>query len=740
MLSGDAKSGIGARITRASGSNLALSFMCLPTEKRAAMSSFYAFCRVVDDISDNRNAKPEEKRRALQAWRDEIKACYLGSPQSDLGRELAGVVQRYLVPPELFFDILDGVAMDIEPGRFATFQDLALYCYRVASAVGLVSINIFEYRNPATRDYAHALGMAFQLTNILRDVFYDLKEFGRVYLPQDEMAAYGVTEDDLHRGRQHAGLRGLFKLQAHRAEHYFAKARALLPEEDRPNLEAAEIMTVVYHDLLRKLVRCGFSSPASTVKLSKLEKVRAVFRARWAARKTPSRRRPPSHVVVLGAGYAGLAAALALSRAGHRVEVLEAKAYAGGRAHSFRDTKTGLILDNGQHIFMGCYHACLDLFDQLGVLDKLERQDGLEVPYCSANTGMSRLKVGRAPAPFHLAQALWSFRELNVQDKLAIAWLGLRLRLAPPPKAAETVSVWLRRCGQTPGAIRALWEPLCLAALNEPLESASARLFHEVLRRSLFGGREASAIYTAKVGLSEVLLPEAERFLRATGGGLHLGEGAKALEFANGRLTRILTSTGREIKPAAAISALPPAALAALLPGDCPLRNQIEGMPTAPILGVHLFTDRPLITEPFVGILDSPLHWLFARPLPNGSFPEPTFHTACVSSAAYVWEKLPTTELLARLRAEIEKAFPATRSFTIRHHVIYKSRDATPAARPEVQPKRPGPVTNYANFFLAGDWTDTGLPGTLEGAVWSGWRAGQTVSLHEKSATPSAFG
>ncbi|MFQ3671903.1 MAG: hydroxysqualene dehydroxylase HpnE, partial [Verrucomicrobiia bacterium] len=681
------------------------------------------------DISDNRSVPLEQKQRELDQWRREIKACYLGQPETDLGRELAQVVQRYLVPPELFFDIISGVEMDLQPRRFPSFQDLALYCYRVASAVGLVSINIFEYRNPRTRDYAHALGMAFQLTNILRDVFYDLREYDRIYLPQDEMEAYGVTEADLRAGHLTDNLRALFKLQAHRAEHYFAKARALLPSEDRPNLEAAEIMTSVYHDLLHKLIRLGFSNPQRTVKLSRPEKIWALCRARRQSKQPAPARRPPSHIVVLGAGYAGVAAAVALSRAGHRVELLEAKAYSGGRAHSFRDAKTGLTLDNGQHIFMGCYTACLELFDQLGVLPKLDCQLGMEVPYRSAARGATSLKVGRGPAPLHLIQALWRFKELSSADRWAIAWMGIRLRIAPPPSPSRTVAAWLTESGQTPGAIRALWEPLCLAALNEPLPSASARLFHEVLRRSLFGGRRASAIYTAKVGLSELLLPEAERFLRATGGSLHLGDGAKTITFDQRRLVQITTSTGRVLEPDAVVSSLPPAALAALLPENSPLRIQITGLPTAPILGVHLFTDRPLIHEPFVGILDSPLHWLFSRPLPADAFPEPTFHTACVSSAAYAWDSLPSAELLSRLRHEIEKVIPESRGFHLRHHVIYKSRDATPAARPEVQPRRPGPTCEFENLFLAGDWTDTGLPGTLEGAVWSGFRAADHVSL-----------
>jgi squalene synthase HpnD len=698
--------------------------MCLSVEKRAAMSSFYAFCRVVDDVVDSMESSEESKRSQIAHWREEIKACYLGSPTTQLGRELAQVVQTYLIPPELLFDILDGVEMDITPRRFATFEELSLYCYRVASAVGLVSINIFEYRNPQTREFAHALGMAFQLTNILRDVFHDLEEYGRVYLPQDELRAYGITEDDLKRGEMTPALDALFRLQAHRAEHYFAKAARLIPPEDRANLQAALIMTEVYHDLLRKLQKCGFSRPGRPVKLGKVKKMLAVMRAQRRRRKAPPRLLKPQHIVVAGAGFAGVAAALTLSRQGHRVELLEAKAYSGGRAHSFTEAKTGLVLDNGQHIFMGCYHACLDLMDQLGVRHKLDCQEGMEVPYRSARNGATRLKVGRLPAPLHLLQALLGFKEIGWKDRWAIIGMGVVLRIAPPPSKAATVETWLHASRQTNGAIRALWEPLCLAALNEPISSASARLFHEVLRRSLFGPADGSAVYTSRVGLSQLFMPEAAHFLTATGGSVHIGEGLRSVEFQNDRVARVITSTGREISPDHLISAVPPAALASLLPESSPLRQKVAQLPVAPILGVHLFTDRPLVQEPFVGILDSPLHWIFQRPLPEGTFSEPTWHSACVSSAAYAWEKLPAKDLIDSLRHEIEKALPETRGFVIRHHVIYKSRDATLAARPQIQPLRPGSATPWKNLWLVGDWIDTQLPSTLEGAVWSGQQVG----------------
>jgi phytoene/squalene synthetase len=186
MNSSQAPGGTGERITRKSGSNLALSFICLPKEQRQAMSTFYAFCRTVDDIVDETSLPLSERQAQLLAWREDIQAIYRGNPIQPLAQELAPVVRQYLIPPEPLLEILAGVEMDLTKTRYETFAELEKYCYGVASAVGLVSINIFCCQTRAARDYAIALGMAFQLTNILRDVAYDLQKFGRIYLPQEE--------------------------------------------------------------------------------------------------------------------------------------------------------------------------------------------------------------------------------------------------------------------------------------------------------------------------------------------------------------------------------------------------------------------------------------------------------------------------------------------------------------------------------------------------------------------------
>ena len=233
------------------------------------MSIFYAFCRVVDDVADSTELPIEEKQRQLGEWRKEIRRAYMDTPLTPLGREMAQIIRTYLIAPTPLEEILNGMEMDMTILRYPNFALLDQYCYRVASAVGLVSIDIFGCRHAQTRDYAVALGMAFQLTNILRDVKKDAS-FGRIYLPLDELAAFGVTEADIMEGRFNEKMRQLFRFQHHRARHYFAKAHRLMVPSDRPKLLAAEIMREVYEELLNEIERRNFDVMTAPVKLGKI--------------------------------------------------------------------------------------------------------------------------------------------------------------------------------------------------------------------------------------------------------------------------------------------------------------------------------------------------------------------------------------------------------------------------------------------------------------------------------------
>jgi phytoene synthase len=265
-------------ITRKSASNLALAFVLLPKPKRDAMSALYAFCREVDDVADEESVLVEKRREQLAAWREDARrACEHRQPQFVVNRELEPVIQQYGLRFEHFDDLIRGVEMDLDTRRYGTYDELEIYCYRVASVVGLLSIEIFGYKNPACRDYAVYLGKALQLTNILRDVRTDA-ERGRIYLPQSELARFNVREEEILRFEYSERFHALARSVAERAKYFYRMARETLPDEDRRAMVAAELMGSVYWRLLGKLERQQFNvfGPRPT-KLSKPHKLTLIL-------------------------------------------------------------------------------------------------------------------------------------------------------------------------------------------------------------------------------------------------------------------------------------------------------------------------------------------------------------------------------------------------------------------------------------------------------------------------------
>lgn len=268
--------------------NFAYSFLALSPDRREAITAVWDFCRAVDDEVDEHEERPIAQRRAgLQLWRGEVAACFESrEPQTPQGRALSAVVARWPVPRTSFDQLIDGCAMDLEPTRFQTFCDLRAYCYKVASTVGLICIEIFGYENQGTREYAEHLGLALQLTNILRDMPSDLAR-GRLYLPLDELAAHGVTEDDLRAGRLTPAIAALLERQGLRAREQFGRADAVLPPEDARRLVAARIMGAIYRDLLARIAAREYDVFTERVRVPKFHKARIAL-STWMRTMTSS--------------------------------------------------------------------------------------------------------------------------------------------------------------------------------------------------------------------------------------------------------------------------------------------------------------------------------------------------------------------------------------------------------------------------------------------------------------------
>ena len=262
-----------ATITRKSKSNLALAFVSLGPERKRDITVFYAFCRTIDDIADSSELNVVEKGVRLAKWHQMLHSVVSDEPV--LARDVRALIAKYSLPTTMLEEIIAGVEMDLKKLRYSTFDELRVYCYRVASAVGLVSIEIFGYRNQRCKEYAIELGMALQTTNIIRDVGKDIQN-GRIYLPQEDLTRFNYSENELMQRIYNERFVQLMEFQAERARQFFANAAALLPDEDRKSMTPAEIMGSVYRGLLRRIELDKFRVFEKDYHLSKIEKTRRI--------------------------------------------------------------------------------------------------------------------------------------------------------------------------------------------------------------------------------------------------------------------------------------------------------------------------------------------------------------------------------------------------------------------------------------------------------------------------------
>ncbi len=263
-------------LARATGSNFYYSFLLLPATKRRAIKDVYAFCRLLDDIVDE-DQTGRDPQAELQAWRDEIESCYAGCPMTDFGERLLNSIVEFDLPKQAFLDLIDGMEMDLKWHSYQTFSDLREYCYRAASTVGLICIEIFGYESPRTREYAVNLGLALQLTNILRDLKEDVAR-GRIYIPIEDLERFGYSQEDLRAGIYNAPFIEMMKFETARARSYFERAAATLPEQDRASMFAAEIMGAIYRELLDQIPAVKYDVFRNRLTIPKSRRMKIAFK------------------------------------------------------------------------------------------------------------------------------------------------------------------------------------------------------------------------------------------------------------------------------------------------------------------------------------------------------------------------------------------------------------------------------------------------------------------------------
>jgi squalene-associated FAD-dependent desaturase len=436
-------------------------------------------------------------------------------------------------------------------------------------------------------------------------------------------------------------------------------------------------------------------------------------------------------VVIIGAGFSGLSAAAALAERDARVLVLEARPRLGGRATAFPDRVTGELVDNGQHVLFGCYSDTFAFLRRIGAEGHVRLQPSLEVPFVAPGGALTRLRCPDLPSPLHLLAGVLEWEALPLADRISVLRLAVPLlRRSGIAADSETVREWLIRHGQRPAIRTWLWEPLAIAALNQPPERAAAGPFARVLAEMLGGGPRAAAIGLPVRPLDRMYAEPAREYIQHRGGEVRVNAQASVAGVTpDGGRVAALDVRGERITAGAFISAVPWFAIADLfarvpLPGS--LARTVDAArrtPALPIVTVNLWYDRPVMQEAFVGLAESDIHWIFDKRAVLGG---DASHLSIVTSAAEALAPLGNEELIALAAARVRDALPDAARARLIRGVVVRERRATFSVAPGVPP-RPAVTTGLDNFFLAGDWIDTGLPGTIESAVRAGHQAAAAI-------------
>jgi squalene-associated FAD-dependent desaturase len=445
-------------------------------------------------------------------------------------------------------------------------------------------------------------------------------------------------------------------------------------------------------------------------------------------------------VLVVGAGAAGLAAAVELSSRGISVTVLEQHRRGGGRAYSFTDRTTGETIDNGQHALIAGCTSTMQYLDLIGTRGFLYLHRRPSLAFHHPLRGLRHFTFPRLPSFFHLAWGILTTGLFSPGDRLRLLRLGLaltRFRDDDPFLAGATVAQWLKRHGQSPETVRTLWEPLAVAIMNERIDRASALLFVRCLRRAFLAAPGDAALLLPSVGLSELLVTPACKFLESRGGRVVLGARVTETIVRDGAVTGVRLADGSEVTASALILAVPTRAIGSILPREMPSRSlflRAEAQPLSPIISIHLWYEADFMPDAAIGVVGRTVQWVFYR----RKIEETTGqggHLSCVISAAGALADEPDEVILEGVLKDLRAVFGHGSSPL--HSLIIREKRATFSPSPDFEAARPSQMTDIPNLFIAGDWTATGLPGTLEGAIWSGQRCAGLVQARQLHDLPS---
>ncbi len=462
-------------------------------------------------------------------------------------------------------------------------------------------------------------------------------------------------------------------------------------------------------------------------------------------------------IAILGGGLAGLAAAVELVTqladskqndhccpdVNSEIVILEKRAALGGRTNSFRDPVTGLEMDNSPHVFLGCYHQTRRFLQRIGSEPLLRFQSRLTVPFLHPQRGKALLRVCGLPAPLHLLAALIGYRHLSWSQRCEVLHAGIAMHRLKGLNSESTwdkltVSEWLHQQRQSLSTQQAFWNVLTLATLNNVPERVSFLQLLRVFKIGFLGGVEDSQLGLSTVSLQKLIGIPAGKFLQKHQVSIRLRCAVKKIEttwkssHSGGQVQHLLLQSGEKLPVDWVISALPFSSLRRILPDgiekNWPESRHLWNFTSEPIISVNLVFNRHITDLPFAALLQTHLaQWLFNRNLNWDSVPSEYHYLSVVISGAGEWIDWPNEAILQKVLDDLEKFFPVVKSVHLLRARVVKEREATLASLPGVESLRFPTVTPICNLFLAGDWTATGLPATMEGAVRSGVQCAQKL-------------
>ena len=432
--------------------------------------------------------------------------------------------------------------------------------------------------------------------------------------------------------------------------------------------------------------------------------------------------------IVIGAGVSGIHSALLLAKQNKRVLLLESTLYIGGRARSFIDKQSGDSIDNGQHALMGCYTHFLSILSTLNTDNLLHRQHHLSVPFMYSDGHSDILKADVFSGALGVAFGILNLKKLSLSEKISSLYFAIRIRLGLAKSGSLTAFEFLLSENQSAHSIEILWTPIILATLNGNPKEVAASLFVQVLTLAFLGKKDASTLILPKVGLSDLLSPFPD-WLAKHNGICKLGESVEEIVFRDNRPSAVITKSGEMYYSNSIIMAIPPKSIKRILHKECKEYEFYEALDQytfSPIISVYLWIDKEFPDLEFAALLGTNTQWVFHK---NAFMHNNLSSTllSCTVSAGNDSIDDEGASIAIQCLQEIKLCFPSVKDATLLHWKVIKEKHATFLATPETENKRHSTYTDIEGLFIAGDWTDTKLPATLEGAAISGYHAANAV-------------